>query len=161
MKRVHVLWAFTVALLALSVACQPAPPPAPPDTRAADEKAIRAAVAEWDKAAAAKDLEKTLSFYAPDAVLFPPGMPMLASAEKRREGWTQMMALPGFALSFTTTKVEVARSGDIAYETGTFEFTANDKKGKPSTEKGKYVVAWKKQADGKWKAAADIWNADK
>ena len=151
-----------VALSALTIACgyQQKPAAQPPDTRAADENAIRAAVVEWDKAAAAKDLEKTLSFYAPDAMMFPPGMPMLTAAEKRREGWSQMMALPGYALNFSTTKVEVARSGDIAYETGTYEFTTNDKKGKPSTAKGKYVVVWKKQADGQWKAGADIWNAD-
>ena len=52
------------------------------------------------------------------------------------------------------------RSGDIAYERGTFELTAKDKRGKPTTSKGKYVVVWKKQADGFWKAVADIWNAD-
>ncbi|MGH9863540.1 MAG: YybH family protein, partial [Candidatus Acidiferrales bacterium] len=61
--------------------------------------------------------------------------------------------------TFSSTKVEVARSGDIAYELGTFELTGNDAKGKPQTTKGKYVVVRKKQA-GSWKAAADIFNAD-
>jgi ketosteroid isomerase-like protein len=28
------------------------------------------------------------------------------------------------------------------------------------TEKGKYVTVYKKQADGGWKAVADIFNAD-
>ncbi len=63
-------------------------------------------------------------------------------------------------VSFATTQVEVARSGDIAYETGTYALTSTDKKGKATTSKGKYVVVWKKQPDGKWKAAADIWNPD-
>jgi quercetin dioxygenase-like cupin family protein len=29
-----------------------------------------------------------------------------------------------------------------------------------ATEKGKYVTAWKKQADGSWKVTEDIFNAD-
>jgi ketosteroid isomerase-like protein len=37
----------------------------------------------------------------------------------------------------------------------------NDKSGKPVTETEKYAVTWKKQADGKWKVIADIWNTDK
>jgi len=69
------------------------------------------------------------------------------------------MASPGFALKFASTKIEVARSGDLAYEIGTYELTGNDAKGRPQTAKGKYVVVWKKQA-GSWKAAADIFNAD-
>jgi ketosteroid isomerase-like protein len=32
------------------------------------------------------------------------------------------------------------------------------KKGKVADEKGKYVVVWKKQANGSWKAVADIDN---
>jgi ketosteroid isomerase-like protein len=59
------------------------------------------------------------------------------------------------------TRIEVARSGDLAVEFGTFAMTMNDKKGKPVTENEKYVVTWKKQADGKWKVIADIWNTDK
>jgi ketosteroid isomerase-like protein len=38
--------------------------------------------------------------------------------------------------------------------------TKNDAGGKPVTTKGKYVVVWKKQADGKWKVIEDIDNPD-
>ena len=31
---------------------------------------------------------------------------------------------------------------------------------KPVTDKGKYVTVYKKQADGSWKAVADIMNSD-
>ena len=162
MKLVRTLAAVIVllALVGLS-ACkeQPQPAPAPPDTRAADEQAIRAHGSEWGKAVAAKDLEKTTSFYAADAWVFPPNMPIATTPEQRRQVWSQMLATPGLSLSFATTKVEVARSGDLAFETGTYELTTTDKKGKATTAKGKYVVAWKKQA-GAWKAAADIWNPD-
>jgi len=38
--------------------------------------------------------------------------------------------------------------------------TINDKEGKPVNSKGKYVVVWKKQAGGDWKAVVDIDNSD-
>ena len=52
--------------------------------------------------------------------------------------------------------VEVARSGDIAYETSTYTLTMTDPKTKkPVTETGAGLVVWKKQADGSWKAHVD------
>lgn len=66
-----------------------------------------------------------------------------------------MLGLPGFALTFTPSKIEVSRFGDLAYETGEYAMTLNDKKGKPQTVRAKYVVVWGKQADGNWKALVD------
>jgi ketosteroid isomerase-like protein len=56
--------------------------------------------------------------------------------------------------------VEVAKSGDLACLSGTYELTMNDPSGKPANDHGKYVEVWEKQADGKWKCGADIWNSD-
>ena len=71
-----------------------------------------------------------------------------------------MFAMPGAGLSFTATAVEVARSEDLAWEHGTYEFATTDKKGKTTTDKGKYLTVWKKQADGSWKVVADMDNPD-
>jgi len=133
----------------------------PVDTRAADEAAIRAASRAWSQAAVAKDLTKCLSYYAEDAQVFPPNGPLLKSPEAIHAAWGGMLAAPGPGLSFSSTSVVASRSGDLAYETGVYEFTTLDKRGNPSMVKGKYVVAWQKQADGWWKAVADIWNPDK
>jgi uncharacterized protein (TIGR02246 family) len=132
-----------------------------PDTRAADQSAIRAASTAWSQASAAKDVDKSISFYTEDVVMMPPKAPVANGKEAARQGWTQMLALPGPDLTFQTTSVEVARSGDLAYETGTYDFAITDKKGKVTDEKGKYVVVWKKQGDGSWKAAVDIYNSDR
>jgi len=134
-------------------------PPAA-DTRAADEAAVRAASAEWAKVAAAKDLEKTLSYYAEDASMLPPNMPIVTGAEARRKMWTQLFSPAEMAFSNAATKVEVAKSGDLAYEVGTFEESFKDAKGTPVKLVGKYVVVWKKQAGGEWKAIMDIFNTD-
>jgi len=56
--------------------------------------------------------------------------------------------------------VEASRSGDFAYDIGTYQLTMNDPQGKPMSERGKYTVVWKKQADGSWKAVADMFSSD-
>ncbi len=144
----------------LSCNQQTAPAPPSPDRRAADEAAIRAASAEWAKVAAAKDLEKALSYYADDASMFPPNMPIATGPEARRKAWTEMLAPADLVFSNAATKVEAAGSGDLAYETGTFEESFKDARGKPIKVVGKYVVVWKKQPTGQWKAIADIFNTN-
>ncbi len=55
--------------------------------------------------------------------------------------------------------MEIAKSGDLGYSQGSLTQTWTDPKTKKVlTVKGKYVTVYKKQADGGWKAVADIWN---
>ena len=162
MRRLYLraILVSSLVIIGLALACQQPPPPSPPDTRAADERAIREADAAWAKAAAAKDVEAYLSFFAEDAFVLPPNVPMLTGKESIRKSVSEMMATPGFALSWQITKVEVSRGGDLAYTVGTYQSTLNDAKGKPVTDRGKYMTVWKKQPDGKWKAVADMANSD-
>lgn len=148
-------------LLALS-ACQnqPAQSPAAPDTRSSDEKAIRNVDIEWAKAATAKDVDKTVSYYADDATVMPPNNPLVKGRSSVTALWKSILLAPGFSGGWKPATVEVARSSDLAYVTGTYEFGQNDATGKPAVDKGKYVEVWKKQADGSWKCVADIFNSD-
>jgi uncharacterized protein (TIGR02246 family) len=125
-----------------------------------DEQAIRALDAAWSQAAGAKALDKTVSFYADDASLLPSNAPIANGKEAIHAAWGQFMAMPGFSISFAPNKIVVAKSGDIAYEIGTFQSTLNDAQGKPASSVGKYVVNWQKRA-GQWKVVADIFNDDK
>ncbi|HZR57264.1 MAG TPA: DUF4440 domain-containing protein [Terriglobales bacterium] len=113
----------------------------------------------WSHAAETKDLEQTLSFYADDASVLPFNAPIVTGKVQIRQLWSHLMSTPGFSLRFAPTSVEVAQSGDLAYEIGTFELTMHDAQGKPVKTPGKYVVTWK-QMGGKWKATADIFNTD-
>ena len=131
-----------------------------PDTRAADEAAIREADTAWSKVAAAKQLDAMVAYYADDTSALWPNQPILTGKEAIRKAWEPMLQSPGFSLSFQPVKVEAARSGDLGYSQGTYELTMNDPKGNPVMDRGKYVVVWKKQADGSWKALADIFNSD-
>jgi ketosteroid isomerase-like protein len=127
----------------------------------ADEQAIRNLDKEWSAAAGSKDAAKTVSFYASDASAFPFNAPIATGKERIEEMWAHLMALPGFALSFAPSKIEVAKGGDLAYDVGTFELKVNDAQGNRAITVGKYVVVWKKQADAHWKVVADIFNTDK
>jgi uncharacterized protein (TIGR02246 family) len=148
---------FAVALLGTSCSqnTAPVPPAAPVDHRAEDAPAIKALDADWVKAVQGKDLEKAVALYAENGVLLAPGAPMASGKEAIRKDWSGMMSAPGFALTFSPTRVEVARSGDLAYEVGEYALTMNDKRGKPQTSKGKYVVVWGKQPGGTWKVLVD------
>lgn len=97
--------------------------------------------------------------YDEKASLFIPNAPIATGREDIRKTWAQLFGVPGFALATKTAKVDVARSGDLAYAQGTYVFTANDAKGAPTKGRGKFVVVWKKQTDGSWKAMADIFNS--
>ena len=127
-------------------------------TTAADsklEKAVRDADAEWSKVASAKDLDKTVAFYADNAVVLPPNQPAVTSKDGIRNLWK------GFLDSFTdiswkTARLEVANSDDMAVLTGTYEMTMKD----GSKDKGKYCEVWQKKADGKWKVAIDMFSSD-
>jgi ketosteroid isomerase-like protein len=125
------------------------------------EHAIRDADLAWSQAAQSKDLDKTVSFYADNASVLPFNAPIATGKNAIKQVWSSLMAKPGFSLTFAPTKIDIAKSGDMAYEVGTFELKMNDAQGNPATTAGKYVVAWKRQPKGDWKAELDIFNTDK
>jgi ketosteroid isomerase-like protein len=126
-----------------------------------DEQAIRKLDKEWSGAAGSKDAGKMVAYYAENGSALPFNAPIAMGHEQIQKLWAGLMSLPGFALSFAPTKIEVAKSGEMAYDVGTFELKQNDANGAVTTTVGKYVVVWKKQADKQWKAVADIFNTDK
>lgn len=106
------------------------------------------------------DPENFMSYFAPDASVYPQAMPIAEGPDAIRNVLSGMMAMPGFALAWEAVKADVGASGDLGYTAGTYTMTANDAAGTPMTEKGKYVTVWKKQSDGQWKVVQDIFNAD-
>lgn len=151
------LFALAAFVACLAAACsnQPAAPAAPPDTRAADEAAIRAADASFAQWALAKDLDKCVSLYADDAVAFAPDMPAVIGKDNIRKFLSGLTSAPSLQLNIHIASVDVARSGDIAIDRGTVDSTMTDKKGKTTTQTVEYVLVWKKQPDGSWRIIAD------
>jgi uncharacterized protein (TIGR02246 family) len=145
-----------LALLLVASGCGQA---TPKDTRAADETAIRSRDAEWANAAASKDVDATVSYYTDDASLLPPNAAIASDKQSIRAAWSSMLG-PDTSLTWQATKVDVARSGDLAYIVGVYQMTTNAPGSKPLADRGKFVEVWKKQADGSWKTAVDIFNSD-
>ena len=124
------------------------------------EQTLRDADAQLSAAAAAKDLDKTVSYYSDNAVVMPPNSGRATTKEAIQSALKDLLASPGSTVSWKATKVEVAKSGDLACVSGTYEEMTIDVSGKPVKDCGKYVKVWQKQPDGKWTFSADIWNSD-
>jgi len=130
---------------------------APPDTHDADVKAIKDDEAQWNQQYAAKDVDKAVAHYADNAILMAPGMPVSSGKDAIRKTIAGMLTDPALSLKFQASRVEVAKSGDIAYTQGSYTMTMTD----PNTKQvvndhGSYVTTYAKQPDGSWKAVADI-----
>jgi ketosteroid isomerase-like protein/quercetin dioxygenase-like cupin family protein len=115
--------------------------------------ALIAADTDWSQTT--KEPDKFVAFFADNASIYAPGMPIVTGTEAIRKAYKEMSSAPGFSLSWVPNKGEVSASGDLGYTTGTYEMGMGG-----VIEKGKYVTAWKKQADGAWKVTEDIFNAD-
>src|ERR1700749_2051340 len=95
------------------------------------ERFLRDLDVQWAKAAAAKDVEQTIGYYSNDAIVLPPNATSAATKESVRNVWKEMFASPGLVISWQPTSVRVAKSGEMAWVSGTYELTMNDASGKP------------------------------
>ncbi len=115
---------------------------------------------DWSKSAAAKDAEKVASFYAADAIVYPPNAPTVHGQASAKKAWASFFTDSTFTISWKTVFAEVSKSGDLGFTTGTYEDSYRKPDGTLVSEKGKYLCTWEKQADGTWKATHDMWNSD-
>ena len=146
----------TAGVLAILSACNE-----PPDTREADAKAIKDVEAAWVKDVATKDVDKFAGYYTSDASFLVPNMPIATGKDAIRNVIKALVSDANFALTFQSSRVEVSKGGDLGYTQGSYSLTMTDPNTKqPATDKGKYVTVFKKQADGSWKAVADMINSD-
>lgn len=149
-----------IALLAtiglLDMACQTASP-APAALPDADQAAIRQSVTPFVKAVSDRDFAAFAAWYAEDAILLPPEGP-LVQGRAAIQAWAA--AFPPFT-DFTLQQVEVDGRADLAYVRGTYAMTiAVPGAPAPVQDRGKYIEIWRKQADGTWKIARDMFNSD-
>ena len=132
---------------------------APVVDAAAVRQAIEQANAKFADAVKQGDTVGMVAGYADDAVMMMPGSPAWRGrSEIAKQIVAAFKPMKGADVKLTTSQVDIG--GDFAIETGTYETTVSSPGGKPMTEKGKYVVVWKKQADGSWKIYRDVGNSD-
>lgn len=126
----------------------------------AERAAILKADADWSAAIGTKDPNAFAAFVAADGTIMPPNSPAVGGSDAVVQWATETLAMPGFSVSWQATGAEVASSGDLGYTIGTYDLQGQMPDGTPMTDRGKYATVWKKQADGTWKVAVDIFNSD-
>ncbi len=124
----------------------------------ADARALAKLDDDWSAAAATRDAAKVASFYADDALAYPPNEPVAVGRAAAQKVWAAYFADPSYKISWKTTHAEV--NGDLGFTSGPYEDSYKGADGKLVQGKGKYLCVWKKQKDGSWKALHDMWNAD-
>ena len=150
---------LTLTYIAITLAATGCNQAARPDTRKSDEETIRALDTQWSKTAGAHDLEATVAFYADNAVLLPPDEAAATDKASIRASWAGAFSALD-TISWEVTRIEVAKSGDLAYLTGKWKATAKGPHGTAIPSTGKLLEVWEKQPDGKWKCIADTYNND-
>jgi len=150
MKRMLSLW----ALILFAASCSPRPFDA--NTEA---KALLARDAEWAGiAAAGSDVEKTISYWSDDAVIIPPGQPVVEGKTAIRAFVTDSFKIPGFKIHWVSRDVRFSRDGQLAYMRGDSEMTVPGPDGQPMTLSGRGLTIWRHDADGVWRCVVDTWN---
>jgi len=125
------------------------------------KQAIQADQAKWNKQFKDKDTEAMVGHYADDAYFVAPGVEGTEGSTPIRQVYADASTDPAFDVQLTVTKVDVARSADMAYARGKFTEEYTDKKtGKVMTDSGSYLTVYRKQDDGSWKAVEDFAAAD-
>jgi ketosteroid isomerase-like protein len=139
------------AMLFALAACQQA---APVDT-AKEEAAINAQIDVLNAGLKAKDAAKITSVDADDVKGYGGGGPDVNSKAEDLKADQAMVGDPAYGGEVKAEHTEVAKSGDLAIQTGSWDFAATN----PSTKavehaKGHWVAGWRKDKDGTWKLAA-------
>ncbi|MBI3459854.1 DUF4440 domain-containing protein [Candidatus Acetothermia bacterium] len=116
--------------------------------------------AEWATAASeGRDIERVLSYWTDDAVVLPPGLPVVVGKAALRKYVLASMQIPGFRITWTSTDVTFSPDGNLAYMFSRNAVTMTAPDGTPTTTEGRAVTIWRREPDGEWRCAVDIWNA--
>ena len=125
------------------------------------KKAIQADEAKWNEQFKSKDTEGLVGHYADDAFFAAPGVAGTSGSTNIRQVYATASTDPAFEIHFKSDKIDVSKSGDMAYARGKFDEQYTDPKtGKVMSDSGSYITVYKRQDDGSWKAVEDFASAD-
>jgi len=106
----------------------------------------------------AKDAKLAASLYTEDAVLLPPGEAIVRGRANIEAYWKGAIESGGVR-EVSVETLDAQSSGELGFEIGTFELTANGPDGEPVKDKGRFIELLKRGPDGKWYSTAGIWNS--
>jgi len=106
----------------------------------------------------AKDAKAAAALYTEDAVLIPPGEPLVRGREAIEEYWRGAIESGGVR-DVSVETMDALSSGSLGYETGSFVLTANGPDGEAVIDRGRYIELLRREPDGRWLSTHGIWNA--
>ena len=127
-----------------------------------EKELLMARDAEWAAAASAgENIDLILSFWTDDVVVMPPGFPSITGKDALREYVESSFRIPGFYINWKSDDVKFSPDGKLAYMFSQNEVAMNGEDGTPVTMQGRAVTIWRREEDGEWRCAVDIWNSEK
>jgi ketosteroid isomerase-like protein len=113
-----------------------------------------------DAAIISGDTERYVGLIADDAVLMPPNAPPVIGKDAIRS-WNREMSKQFQIQKYASVDDEVIVAGEWAFRRATIDWTlAPTGSGKPIRDSGKYIIIYRRQANGTWRVARDIWNSN-
>jgi uncharacterized protein (TIGR02246 family) len=113
--------------------------------------------AAWADAVNRGDLDALIALYTPDAVVMAPGSASARGHQGVRAFAEGFGTLAPREVVLTVEEVEVC--GDTAWEVGSYSMSLQPPGQSRFTDRGKYLVVWKRGADGNWRLHRDIFNS--
>jgi uncharacterized protein (TIGR02246 family) len=104
------------------------------------------------EALTSRDFRAAAALYTSDAMLLPPDSPAVKGREAIGDFWEA--AVKGLQLKSASLRtLEVISKGDMATEVGTATLVLP-----AGPAEVKFIVVWRREADGAWRLHRDIWN---
>ena len=147
-------------MLVLSSFAVMAQPKADKTDTKSDEQAVRSISKNWLELTKKNDVAACAALFADDGVSY--GMnqePFVGPAAIKKHFAEMHDKNPKEMVDWSTDRVEVSSSGDLAVEYGKYDVKGLGPDGKNS-DFGKYVTVYRK-VNGEWKVAADIGSSTK
>ena len=95
-----------------------------------------------------------------DDVTFCPPHEATRTGKSDVRAWAQQVFSQVKTQRIAVSDRDVDVSGDLAVDRGSFVWVVTPSGGGNSIEeRGRFVAIWKKQSDGSWRVAHDIWNS--
>jgi uncharacterized protein (TIGR02246 family) len=113
-----------------------------------------------DSAIIAGDTERYLTLITDDAVLMPPNGPAV-SGKNAIGSWNRAMSSQFRIQDYASRDDEMVVTGDWAFRRATMNWTLTPTAGgAPVRDTGKFIIIYRRQQDGSWKVAGDIWSSN-
>lgn len=122
---------------------------------AGEKVQIQKAASAFSQAYINHDLEEQMSYYTQDAVIIPGNRPMIRGIEAVTRYWDIPDDIKVMEHRSISSKLEI--HGLLASDCGIYEGVSV--RGADTTSfRGQYVITWRKETDGQWRMAVDMWS---